>query len=338
MADEIPTPNITVIGAGSWGTTAASLLAGNAPTTLWARRDELAEEIQERHTNQDYLPDAELNPELRATSSLEEAVGDADVVVMAVPAKGFREVLEQARPHIRPWIPVVSLTKGLESGSHLRMTEIIDELLPGHPAGVVTGPNIATEIHEGLAAAAVIAMPDQHVAAALQEVFRTTRFRLYTSTDVIGAEVAGALKNVVAIAAGMAEGLGAGDNTKAMAITRGLRELTRLGVAMGGEDHTFAGLAGMGDLITTCMSPRSRNRRVGEELGKGRSLQEIQDEMNMVAEGVNTTRVAMELSEEYEVSMPIASEMYGVLYEEIPPEQAFRGLLKSTPTTELEPG
>ena len=338
MSAEVNTPNITVIGAGSWGTTAASLLAGNAPTTIWARRPELAKEIDKEHTNESYLPGGELHPDLCGTSSLEEAVSSADVLVMAVPARGFREVLDDARPHLRPWIPVVSLTKGLEMDSHLRMTEIIDELLPGHPAGVVTGPNIASEIHEGLAAAAVLAMPDEHVAGALQDVFRTTRFRLYTSTDVTGAEVAGALKNIIAIAAGMAEGLGAGDNTKAMAITRGLRELTRLGVAMGGEDHTFAGLAGMGDLIATCMSPRSRNRRVGEELGKGRSLEEIQDEMNMVAEGVNTTRVAMELAEEYEVSMPITSEMYGVLYEGNSPENAFRGLLKSAPTTELEPG
>jgi glycerol-3-phosphate dehydrogenase (NAD(P)+) len=329
---------VTVVGAGSWGTTVASLVARNAPTILWARRDELAEEIDTRHTNEGYLPGAALNRALQATSSLEEAVSQADLLIMAVPSHGFRAVLERAVPFVRPWIPVVSLTKGLEEGSKLRMIQVIDELLPGHPAGVLTGPNIAREVLDGFAAAAVIAMPDQRVADAVQGIVHTHRFRVYTSTDVVGAEIAGALKNVLAIAAGMAEGLGAGDNTRATTIARMLRELTLLGVAMGGEPETFAGLAGMGDLIATCISPLSRNRRVGEELARGRTLEEITGEMKMVAEGIKTSGVVMELAAEHGLRLPIATEVYAVLHEGRTPREAFRGLLRTAPTSELAPG
>jgi glycerol-3-phosphate dehydrogenase (NAD(P)+) len=330
--------HLAVIGAGSWGTTVASLAAENAPTTLWARNAELADEIGASHTNARYLPDAELHPDLHATDSLEEAVGTADVLVMAVPSHGFRTVLEQAAPHVRPWIPVVSLTKGLEQGTRLRMTQVVDELLPGHPTGVLSGPNVAKEVIDGLAAAAVVAMPDQHVAQALQTIFKTRLFRIYTSTDVLGAEIAGALKNVVAIAAGMAQGLGAGDNTRALVIARSLAELTRLGVAMGGRPETFAGLAGMGDLVATCISPHGRNRRVGEELASGRSVEEITTDMNMVAEGIKTSRVVIELAQEYGVEMPIAQEVYCVCHEGRSPREAFRGLLRTAPTTELAAG
>jgi glycerol-3-phosphate dehydrogenase (NAD(P)+) len=260
------------------------------------------------------------------------------VLVMAVPSHGFRAVLENAAPHVRPWIPIVSLTKGLEQGTKLRMTEVVDELLPGHPTGVLTGPNVAREVIDGLAAAAVIAMPDQHVAGALQTIFRTRLFRVYTSTDVAGAELAGALKNVVAIAAGMAQGLGAGDNTRAMVISRSLAELSRLGVAMGGEPPTFAGLAGMGDLIATCISPHSRNRRVGEQLALGKTIDEITSEMRMVAEGIKTSRVVMEWAEQLEVEMPIVREVFGVCHEGRTPREAFRGLLRVQPTTELAAG
>jgi glycerol-3-phosphate dehydrogenase (NAD(P)+) len=331
-------PRVAVIGAGSWGTTVASLTAANAPAVLWARNPELAEEIRASHTNAAYLPDAELHPELEATHSLEEAIATADVLVMAVPSHGFRGVLEQAAPHVRPWIPVVSLTKGLEQGTRLRMTQVVDEVLPGHPTGVLTGPNVAKEVIGGLAAAAVVAMPDEHVARALQMLFKTRIFRVYTSTDVIGAEMAGTLKNVVAIAAGMAEGLGAGDNTRALVISRSLAELMRLGVAMGGERVTFGGLAGMGDLIATCISPHGRNRYVGEQLALGRTVDEITAEMSMVAEGIKSSRVVMELAEEHGVEMPIAREVFGVCHEGRTPREAFRGLLRTTPTTELAAG
>jgi glycerol-3-phosphate dehydrogenase (NAD(P)+) len=328
-------PRVAVIGAGSWGTTVASLTAANGPTVIWARDPQLAEEIRSSHTNGRYLPGADLHPELEATESLEEAIASADVLVMAVPSHGFRAVLEQAAPHVRPWIPVVSLTKGLEQGSRLRMTQVVDEVLPGHPTGVLTGPNVAKEVIGGLAAAALVAMPDEHVAQSLQAIFKTRIFRVYTGTDVIGAEIAGALKNVVAIAAGMAQGLGAGDNTRALVISRSLAELTRLGVAMGGERATFAGLAGMGDLVATCISPHGRNRQVGEQLALGKTIDEITAEMNMVAEGIKSSRVVMELAEEHDVEMPIAREVFGVCHEGRTPREAFRGLLRTAPTTEL---
>jgi glycerol-3-phosphate dehydrogenase (NAD(P)+) len=326
---------VAVVGAGSWGTTVASITARNVPTLLWTRRPEVAEEIERDHLNSAYLGDEPLDPHLRATSSLEEAVSEADVLVMAVPSHGFRAVLERAAPHVRPWIPIVSLTKGLELDSRRRMTEVIDEILPGHSAGVLAGPNLAQEVLTGYAAAAVIAMPDAHVARALQDIFRRTLFRVYASTDVLGVEIAGALKNVFAISAGMASGLGTGDNTRALVISRSLAEMTRLGVAMGGKRHTFAGLAGMGDLLATCMSPLSRNRRVGEELARGRSVEEIVADMNMVAEGIRTSRVVMELAEEHGVEMPIAREVYAVVNEGRTPEEAFRGLFRTRPTTEL---
>jgi glycerol-3-phosphate dehydrogenase (NAD(P)+) len=324
-----------VIGGGSWGTTVASLAARNAPTLLWTRRQEVADEIVTDHVNSGYLPGERLDDTLDATSDLQRAAEHADVLVMAVPSHGFRDVLEQAAPYVRPWVPVVSLTKGLELGTHQRMTEVIGEVLPTHPAGVLAGPNLAREIIQGYAAAAVMAMAEERVVRSLQRLFRRTSFRVYASTDVCGVEVAGALKNVFAISAGMAAGLGTGDNTRALVIARSLAEMTRLGVAMGGDRHTFAGLAGMGDLLATCISPLSRNRYVGEELAKGRTLEEITEEMKMVAEGVKTSRVVMELAECHGVEMPIAHEVYCVVNEKRTPQEAFRGLLRTEPTTEL---
>jgi len=235
---------------------------------LWARSPEVAEEVDGQGRNSRYLGDIPLTEGLRATDSLAQAVQDADVLVMGVPSHGFRGVLEQVVSHVRPWIPVVSLVKGLEQVTDHRMTEIVAEVLPGHPAGVLAGPNIAKEVMAGYAAAATIAMPDQNLAARLADLFRTTRFRIYSTTDVVGVEIAGALKNVFAIAAGMGDGAGAGYNTKAMVITRAVREMRRLGEALGGDPLTFSGLAGTGDLIVTCTSPLSRNRHVGEELGQ----------------------------------------------------------------------
>jgi glycerol-3-phosphate dehydrogenase (NAD(P)+) len=327
--------HVSVIGGGSWGTTVASLAARNAPTLLWTRRPEIAEEIEREHSNSAYLPGEWLDSELKATTDLEHAAGSADVLVMAVPSHGFRDVLEQAAPHIRPWVPIVSLTKGLEQGTHKRMTEVIEEVLPGHPAGALAGPNLAREIVQGYAAAAVVAMAEERVAHGLQRIFSRTVFRVYSSTDVAGVEVAGALKNVFAISAGMAAGLGTGDNTRALVIARALAEMTRLGEAMGGDRHTFAGLAGMGDLLATCISPLSRNRHVGEQLASGRTIEEITADMNMVAEGVKTSRVVMELASQHGVEMPIAYEVYAVLHEGRPASEAFRGLLRTRPTTEL---
>ena len=257
---------------------------------------------------------------------------------MGVPAQSFRAVLEEAKPHIRPWVPIINLAKGLELSTKKRMTEIIEEIMPGHPAGVLTGPNLAKEIHFGNAAAAVIAMVDDTIAMKLQTVFSSGLFRVYTNTDVIGCELGGALKNIIAIASGMGDGANAGDNTRAAIITRGLAELTRLGIAMGGKKSTFAGLAGMGDLVATCSSSKSRNHHVGFQLGRGKSLEEIVGEMNEVAEGVKTAKVVMELAKEYKIDMPISKEIYKVLYEGNTVNDAFRGLLKHEVGSEKEPG
>jgi glycerol-3-phosphate dehydrogenase (NAD(P)+) len=327
---------VSVIGAGSWGTTVASLAARNAPTLLWSRRAELAEQIDTTHENGDYLAGYPLDPNLRATGDLEEAVRNADVLVVGVPSQGFRAALEACKPYLRPWVPVISLSKGLEIGSRLRMSQIIEDVLPGHPVGVLSGPNLAKEILSGHAAASVIAMDDDNVARALQRIFQAELFRVYTNEDIVGCEMGGVLKNVIAIASGMADGVGAGDNTRAAVITRGLAEVTRLGVAMGGQTVTFAGLAGMGDLVATCISPQSRNRHVGERLGKGDTIDEIIAAMNMVAEGVKTSKVVMELAAEAGIDMPIAQEVYGVCHQGRTAEEAYAGLLSRGTSREMD--
>jgi glycerol-3-phosphate dehydrogenase (NAD(P)+) len=312
------------------------LVSKHNDTTLWARSGDLVDEVNGKHTNDRYLPNLPLPERLRASADLAEAVAEADLVIVGVPTHGFRGVLEQAAPDMRPWVPVVSLSKGFESGTLLRMTEVIKDVLPGRPAAALSGPNIAKEIMGGLAAAAVVATEDLSVAAELQQVLGRGMFRVYINHDVVGCEVGGALKNVVAIAAGIGQGLGVGDNTRAAIITRGLAELTRLGVAMGGEPATFAGLAGMGDALVTCISPHSRNRHVGEELGKGRKLDEIIGEMHMVAEGVKTARLVLELADRFGMEMPIASHIHNVIEGKEGPLDAFAGLLP--PGHELDAG
>jgi glycerol-3-phosphate dehydrogenase (NAD(P)+) len=329
---------VGLLGGGSWGTTVASLVARNAPVTLWARNAETVAEINNKHTNETYLPGAILPERLYATNDIAEAVSSADVIIMGIPSHNFRSVLQEVKKHIRAWVPVISLTKGLELDTRMRMTEIINEVLPGHPVGVLTGPNLAREIMAGQAAASVIAMEDETILRELQNLFKSGLFRVYTNTDVIGCELGGVLKNIIAIAVGMGDGQGAGDNTRAALITRGLAEVTRLGVAMGGKAETFAGLAGMGDMIATCTSPQSRNRHVGIELGKGRKMQEIIDEMVMVAEGAKSAPAVMELAEKYQVEMPIARDVYGVVSGKTDARGAYRGLLRVSAGAESEPG
>jgi glycerol-3-phosphate dehydrogenase (NAD(P)+) len=325
---------VAVVGAGSWGTTVAHICAHNAPTFLYSRRRDVAAAINATHRNPRYLPDLDLHPEIQASTVLADVVESADVVVMGVPSHGFRAMVRSASPHLPAGVPVVSLAKGLERDTNLRMTQIINQELPGRPAGVLTGPNLAKEILAGHAAAAVIALDDLDLAERLQEAFATDLFRVYTNTDVIGCEIAGATKNVIAVASGMADGLGAGDNTRAAVITRGLAELTRLGVALGGDPATFAGLAGMGDLVATCISRLSRNRHVGEELGKGRKIAEVTDEMNQIAEGVTSAPVIVELARELGVDMPIADEVRAVIEEGRSAQDAYRGLLRRPRTAE----
>jgi glycerol-3-phosphate dehydrogenase (NAD(P)+) len=329
---------VGLLGGGSWGTTVAALVSRNAPVTLWARNPDTVEEINTLHTNSTYLPGAKLPDKVKASNDIAETVSGADVVIMGIPSQNFRSVLEEVKQHIRPWVPVISLTKGLELETRKRMTEIITEVLPGHPVGVLTGPNLAREIMAGQAAASVIAMEDDIIVRELQSIFKSGLFRVYTNNDVIGCELGGVLKNIIAIAVGMGDGQGAGDNTRSALITRGLAEVTRLGVAMGGRAETFSGLAGMGDMIATCTSPQSRNRHVGVELGKGRKMQEIIDEMVMVAEGAKSAPAVMALAEKYGVEMPIAADVYRVVTGDDTATRAFRGLLRVTAGAECEPG
>ncbi len=328
---------VGVIGGGSWGTTVAHLCAHNAPTVLYSRRPDTAAAVNESHANPRYLPGFTLHPELRASADLAEVISECDVLVMGVPSAGFRSTLIELRPHLRPWVPVVSLAKGLEPGTRKRMTEIVEEELGGHPVGVLTGPNLAKEIMAGSAAAAVLAFTDLTIAESLQQVFGSQLFRVYTSDDVVGCELGGALKNVIALAAGMADGLGTGDNTRAAIITRGLAELTRLGVAMGGEPATFAGLAGMGDLLATCMSPQSRNRYVGEQLGLGRPLAEIVAEMDQVAEGVESAAVVVEIAAELGIYTPIAEQVRACVVDGQSAMDAYVGLVSNPASREIDP-
>lgn len=309
---------IGVVGAGSWGTTVAAMVAPKAETTLWARRPALAEAINSRYENPDYLAGVVLPDALRASTSLDETLDGVELIVMAVPSHGFRDVLIQARSNVPNDVPILSLSKGIEQGSLMRMTQVAADVLPDHRfdrIGVLTGPNLAREIAAGQPAATVIAMQDSTTAFSLQDLFMSPSFRVYTNPDVTGSESAGALKNVMAIAAGMADGLGFGDNTLATLITRALAELTRLGVAMGGHPATFAGLAGMGDLIATCMSSQSRNHQVGYGLGRGQSIEDIIAEMSMVAEGVKSTQGVLDLAARYDLEMPIAEQVASVLYD-----------------------
>ena len=328
---------VAVIGAGSWGTTIAAIASPNADVIIWARRSELAERINADRANPDYLPGFLLPEGLVATSELDRALHGVDLVVVGVPSHGYRAVLERARGLIAPSTPLVSLTKGIEIDTGLRMSEVTLEVLEEHePAavGILSGPNLAVEIMEGQPAATVIAMGDPASAAKIQPVFSTPRFRVYTNPDVVGVELAGAIKNVIAIAAGMSTGLGFGMNTMATLVTRGLAEMTRLGIALGGQALTFGGLAGVGDLMATCGSPRSRNNRVGYQLGLGRGIDEIVAEMNMVAEGVKTTGAVLDLAARQGVEMPIAEAVGRILYEGETVQQAMAALMGRVPTSE----
>ncbi len=319
---------VAVIGAGSWGTAVASLVAAANPTTLWARSEELAGSMQAGRENATYLPGIELPPGLAVTSSLEEAVDGAGIVFMAVPSHGFRDVLNGVPPHAGAIQAVVSLAKGIEIGTNLRMSQVVAEVLPGVPAGVLTGPNLAREVAQGHPAACVVALPDEDLARRVQALVHTRTFRAYTGTDVVGCEIAGATKNVMAIAAGIGDGLGLGDNTRAVLITRGLAELGRLGVALGGKVLTFGGLAGVGDLVATCASPKSRNRMVGFALGEGRPLDDIVSGMHMVAEGVKSAGPLVGLARAHGIEMPIAEQVQAIVEGRCSPAEALMNLMQ----------
>ena len=295
-----------MIGAGSWGTTVASLVAHNSPTVLWSRRAELADELRRTRINARYLPGHRLHEELQFTDDVVDAVRDASLVVVAVPSAGFRDVVRSFALHLEPDAVLMSLTKGLERGTGRRMSEVLTDVAPNHPVSVLSGPNLAGEIAAGQPAASVVACTVPSIAVRLQEAFTRPLFRVYTHDDVVGCEIGGVVKNVIAIAAGMAHGMGFGDNSRATLITRGLVEMGRLGARLGANPGTFSGLAGMGDVIATCSSMKSRNTTVGVRLGAGETIADINASMNhMVAEGVRSAGAIMGLARTSGVEMPI---------------------------------
>ena len=329
---------VACIGAGSWGTTVAALIAQNGhDVLLWCRRTELAEHINDHGTNDSYLPGVRLPSNLKATDDIEEAMQGAEVCVMGVPSHGWRDVLRTITPSLGSVEAVVSLTKGLEMDTNLRMSEVLSEECPDLPAekfAMLAGPNIAKEIARRMPAATAIACADDKRCEWLQGIVHQPYFRVYTNNDVVGCELGGAIKNIVAIAAGIADTMGFGDHAMAALMTRGLAELTRLGVRLGGQPLTFAGLAGMGDMIVTCISKYSRNRRVGKELGKGRQIDDIIAEMNMVAEGVKTCKPILELGRKVDAWMPITEGVVSVIYEGTTADEMVADILSRAPVPE----
>jgi glycerol-3-phosphate dehydrogenase (NAD(P)+) len=322
---------VAVLGAGSWGTTLADLLArkGHA-VRLWAYESEVVEGINTRHENAVFLPGCPLVASLSATVDPVAAARGADVIVTVAPSHVLRKVVERARPGIAEQAVLVSATKGIEPGSLALMSRVLEETLPGRPVSALSGPSFALEVYQQQPTAVVAAASTEETAQVVQTVFATPRFRVYSSRDVIGAELGGALKNVIAIAAGILEGLGLGNNPRAALITRGLAEMTRLGVAMGADPLTFAGLAGMGDLILTTTGALSRNRALGMALAAGQSLEEYTRAHRSIAEGANTARAAIQLASRYSVELPICEQVASILFDGKPARQAVVDLMERT--------
>ena len=330
--------HVAVMGAGSWGTAFASLCAdAGSDVVLWARRGAVADAITADHRNPDYLADIDLNPALRATADPAEALADAEIVFLAVPSHALADSLAAWRG-VRPaGVVAASLVKGLDLGSGRWASEVIAEGwdLPADRTVVVSGPNLARECARRQPSGTVVAGMDEATCQRVQMACHTAWLRVYTNADRVGVEVGGAVKNAIAIAAGMADGLGYGDNTKAMLVTRGLAEMTRLGVALGGQPMTFAGLAGMGDLVATCMSEQSRNRGVGEAIGRGRALQDVIASMNMVAEGVRSSRAILDIARAHDVEMPIVEHVVAVLHQGMDPRSMAEALMGRSPKREF---
>lgn len=328
--------HFTILGAGAWGTAVALVLAQNPEhrVTLWSARPEHADGLRERRENVRLLPGVPIPETIGLTADVHDAVVAADLLVAAVPTAYLRGVLRRIADDVPAGVPVLSLVKGLEIATFHRPTEIIIEELGPRALAVLSGPSHAEEVARGMPTSVVAASEDLPLARRVQQAFSTDRFRVYTSLDVIGVELGGALKNVLGVGAGIADGLGLGDNTKAALLTRGLAEMTRFGVAHGAEAQTFWGLAGMGDLITTCFSRHGRNRAVGERLGRGAKLADVLAGMTMVAEGVTTARSVHERATQMGVVMPITTEVYRVLYEDKNPRAAVDALMLRAPRSE----
>lgn len=318
----------TVIGAGAMGTVVSQILATNhVHVALVARRRELADELLTHRENRRYLPGLHLDERITPTTDARAALAHSELVVSAVPCQHLREVWARIAADVPAGVPICSVTKGIETRTLRRPSEILADCVPGRPIAVLSGPSVAPELARCLPATVVVASDEAAVAGMIQNVLSTHWFRVYTNPDVLGVELAGALKNVIALAAGVLDGLKAGDNAKAALLTRGLVEITRLGVAMGARPQTFFGLAGVGDLVTTCVSPVGRNRSAGERIGRGEPVDQVVQSGPSVVEGIPTTRAAIELARRYEVEMPITEAVYQVLFEGKPPLMAITDLM-----------
>lgn len=310
-------------------TACAILLAENQEqnVTLWARNSEYAQDMERRRENVRLLPGIHIPESIEITSDIAAAAADADFYVASIPSKHLRDSLVTIQEHLVPEVPVVSVIKGMEAGTHLRPSEIITQVTGSRPVIALSGPSHAEEIANRLPASVVAASDDETLAETVQRMFTTDRFRVYTNTDLVGTELAGALKNIIGIAAGISDGLGYGDNAKSAMITRGIVETTRFGVAFGADPYTFSGLAGIGDLITTCVSPHGRNRAVGYRLGQGETLSDILQTMHAVAEGVTTTEAIHDLAKQHQIDMPIVNEVHAVLFDGKSPVEATDSLM-----------
>lgn len=328
---------IAVIGDGGWGTALALVLHRNGHAVrVWGPFKDYLAHIRHERQNTKFLPGVQLPPEIEWTADPQEAVAEADALVLAVPSRHFRSVVEHVAPTVPPSCLVVSVTKGLDKDTGKRMTEVAAELLGRGPTSALSGPSHAGEVARGIPTAVVVACADHALAQAFQRLFSGPAFRVYTSDDVVGVELGGALKNVIAIAAGVSDGIGFGDNTKAALITRGLAEITRLGCALGAHRATFAGLSGMGDLVVTCTSRHSRNRAVGERLGRGESIDQILKSMEQVAEGVWTCATAQNLAREHRTRVPITDEICAIIHQGKNPRDAVQALLGREPRPERD--
>ncbi len=334
--DNVKRPSAAVIGAGNWGTVLADLIAANGhPVSLWCRREDQAREINRRRTNARYLPGIRLHRNIRATHRIDEAVTGKELLIVVIPSKAFRDVCASMGPLLTPDQLAVHATKGFEASTHCRMSEILRQETCLRQLGVLSGPNIAPEVAQRKPAGTVIASRFPAVVQSATALLVSSRFRVYTSQDVLGVELAGALKNVVAIAAGVASELDLGDNAKALLITRGMAEIRRIGTALGALPETFAGVAGLGDLIVTCSSPLSRNFRVGAALARGEKLPEIVASLGMVAEGVNTSAVANEIMKRHSIDAPLFDEVFRVVHQGDDPSTALERLMRIAPHADV---
>lgn len=326
----------TILGSGSMATACSILLADHADqaVSIWGRNEAYARDIQQSRENKRLLPGVKLPDAITVTADIDEAVAGADFLVLAIPTRYVREMLETLAPSLDAGRPVISVVKGIENDSFLRPSQIVTDVLGDRPVVALGGPSHAEEIARRMPATVVAASADMELARQVQEMFSTDRFRVYTNADLIGVELAGALKNVIAIAAGTCDGLGYGDNAKSALMTRGIVEITRFGEACGAEAATFNGLAGIGDLITTCVSPHGRNRALGERLGRGETLDEITASLPTVAEGVNTTSSVVGMAADLGIEMPITQEVYSVLFEGKSPAEATTSLMLRPPREE----